>query len=77
MLAAAVLAPFATVAASSVLRDVARFDRIDVGSSTIALAALPYGLAWLLTGARMAVRGSSTITDPPTDPTPATEVQPA
>jgi hypothetical protein len=30
---------------------------------------LPYGLAWLLIGLRMAVRGSRTLSDLPTSPT--------
>jgi hypothetical protein len=38
---------------------------------------LPYGLAWLLVGIRMAVRGSPTVIDGPIDPTQAREVQPA
>lgn len=34
----------------------------------VLVAALPYGLAWLLVGLRMAVRGSPTLADLPTSP---------
>ncbi len=36
-----------------------------------------YPPAWLLVGLRMSVRGSTTITDPPIEHTPAPEVQTA
>jgi hypothetical protein len=77
LLAAAVLFHVVAIGAHALLRAATGAVLLPDGSSLAALALLPYGLAWLLVGVRMAVRGSPTIIDTPVDPSPAREVQPA
>lgn len=50
----------------------------DESSARLAVAALvaPYGLAWVLLGSRMTIRGARTILDPPLNPIQP-EVRPA
>jgi hypothetical protein len=75
LLAATVLVPVLAIGAHALLRAVTGMVLVPDGSPLAALTLLPYGLAWLVVGLRMTVRGSPTITDPPIDPIPAREVQ--
>ncbi len=74
---AGVLGPLAIVAGITALREWTGIALVDVAARTTALFGLPYGLAWLVVGLRMMVRGSATFTDPPDHPAPAPEGQPA
>ena len=64
LLAGAVLLPLLVGLAVNLLRHRAGAD-LGQDDPTAALLALPYGLAWLVVGLRMTVRGSPTIVDPP------------
>ncbi|HXU86678.1 MAG TPA: hypothetical protein VN773_12820 [Verrucomicrobiae bacterium] len=66
-----VLLPLILVAGITLVRETTGVTIVDVTASTTALFALPYGLAWLIVGLRMAVRGSPTIVDRPTVPSAA------
>lgn len=66
-----VLLPLGSVACVTLVRETTGVALLDVTASTMALFALPYGLAWLLVGLRMTVRGSETIVDPPPSSIPA------
>jgi hypothetical protein len=77
LLAASVLLPILVIAGIGLLRAVAGIVLLPGDSPFAVFSILPYGLAWLLVGTRMAVRGSPTIIDAPVDPSPAREVQPA
>jgi hypothetical protein len=70
---AGVLMPLFVVAAITAVRETTGITLVDVAASTTALFALPYGLAWLFLGLRMAVRGSATISDLPVDASAAVE----
>lgn len=74
---AAVVLPGLVVAAIALLRVVTGIVLVPDGSPIWATVMLPYGLAWLIVGIRMAVRGSTTIIDLPTDTRDTIEVQPA
>ncbi len=74
LIAMSVGLPIAAVVAHAALHLVTGQTVVADGAPIAALVLLPYGLAWLLVGLRMAVRGSPTIIDPPTAPTPAREV---
>jgi hypothetical protein len=71
---AGVLMPLLVVAAITVVRETTGITLVDVTASTTALFGLPYGLAWLVVGLRMTVRGSPTIVDPPIDASAAAAV---
>lgn len=76
----AVLFPLLLVAGVTLIRETTLIALVDVSAATTALFGLPYGLAWLFVGLRMAVRGSATIADPPpsaTNPIPAEQETPA
>ncbi len=77
VLAIGVLVPLLAIGAHAALRALTGIVLVADGSSLGALALLPYGLAWLIVGLWMAIRGSATIVDPPTDRIPASEVHPA
>ena len=56
-----------TVVAPLVVGAVVSMGLLDEATSRLAaLAAMPYGIAWILIGVRLIVRGSPTIIDPPT-----------
>jgi hypothetical protein len=77
LVAAGMLLPACAIGAHALLRAATGIVLVPDGSSVAALILLPYSLAWLLVGLRMTVRGSPTIVDPPTEPTPEREVQTA
>jgi hypothetical protein len=62
-----VLLPMLLVAGITLVRETTGVTLVDVTASTTASFGLPYGLAWLIVGLRMTVRGSPTIIDPPID----------
>ena len=74
LVVATVLIPFGIAIVLTILRESLAVTIIEADSRSLVLTVLPYGLAWLGLGGRMAVRGSSTITDPPTGYPRAVEV---
>ena len=71
---ATVLLPFSVVILLTILRESFSAAVIPADSRLLALTVLPYGLAWLALGVRMAARGSSTVSDSPTAPSRTAEV---
>jgi hypothetical protein len=74
LVVATVLVPFGVVVLLTILRESLAVTIVPSDSPLLALTALPYGLAWLALGGRMAVRGTATMTDPPTGRPRAVEV---
>jgi hypothetical protein len=66
-----VFLPLLLVAGITLVRETTGVTLVDVTGPMAALFVLPYGLAWLVIGLRMAVRGSPTIVDRPFDPSAA------
>jgi hypothetical protein len=63
-LAFAFLVPAVALGANALVRAVTGSAVVPDGSRAFALAVVPCGLAWLAIGARTAIRGSATFTDP-------------
>ena len=69
--------PLAAYGAILLLRASIGLGLVPDGSPVVVLAVLPYGLAWIVVGLRLTVRGSPTFLDPSSDLPRASEVQPA
>ena len=65
LLVSVVLIPCAIAVAVALWREAAALGPLDVGPWAGATLLLPYGLAWVVIGLRMAIRGAPTIVDPP------------
>ena len=75
LVAAGVILPLLLVAGVTLVRESTGVALVDIAASTTALFGLPYGLAWLLVGLRMTVRGSPTKVDQPSPATPGNLVE--